>query len=134
MHIIRRFASATLLLLVATAAAAQSPNTAALVVSVVIVSIAPPPMAVSAVMPLPVSVPAPPIVPASSAALRSPQATSARATMEARIQDVRFMGMSFPTAEPPGSPPRLSGVFDSGFVPLCTLPKAHVKRPGRGPT
>lgn len=74
------------------------------VVSLIAVSIGPI-GAVSVVMPgLPVSVPAPPVVPASPA-LCSPHATSANAISEPRIQDVRFMGMSFATAEPTGSPP-----------------------------
>jgi hypothetical protein len=91
-------------------AAVSAPVPVRLVVSVVAVSIAPPPIApppiaVSAVVPgLPVSVPAPPAVPVSPPALRSPQATSAKAITEPRIQDVRFMGNSLSTAEPRRSP------------------------------
>ena len=100
----------------------SAPVPVALVVSVIAVSIAPT-GAVSGVMPgLPVSVPAPPAVPASSPALRSPHATSAKAITEPRIQDVRFMGMSPSTAEPPGSPPGLSGCMTVNCVPPCTLP------------
>jgi hypothetical protein len=64
----------------------------ALVVSMAVVSSAPGAGAVSLVMPgLPVSVPAPPALPASPPGAPPPQAASTRAAMEPSIQDVRFM-------------------------------------------
>ena len=62
-------------------------------VSLMAVSIAPVDGEVSDDMPgLPVSVPAPPAVPASRLA-PPPHAASAKAVMEPRIQEVRFMWM-----------------------------------------
>jgi hypothetical protein len=63
----------------------------ALVVSVMAVSIAPGAGAVSVVMPgLPVSVPAPPAVPAPLLP-PPPHPASTKAVIEPRIQDVRFI-------------------------------------------
>jgi hypothetical protein len=105
-------------------AAVSAPVPVALVVSIVAVSIAPPPIAVSAVMPgLPVSVPAPPVVPASSAALRSPHATSAKAIAEPRIQDVRFMGNVLFHGGAARVTARVEWGYDSGLRPALHAPE-----------